>query len=107
MQKTETAEGPMTRRRAALVGLGWILVLCGIVGLPLPVVPGAVLLIAGVAVLRSDSAWLGRALDKWRARFPLGNHFLGWVGMGRSKDIDERQLTKDDGGTKWKPTFAF
>jgi Putative transmembrane protein (PGPGW) len=85
MQKTETAEVPMTPRRAALVALGWILVLCGIVGLPLPVVPGAVLLIAGVAVLRSHSAWLGRALDKWRARFPVGNRFLGWVGMGRSR----------------------
>lgn len=84
MQKTETAEVPMTPRRAALA-IGWILVLCGIVGLPLPVVPGAALLIAGVAVLRSHSAWLGRALDKWRARFPRGNRFLGWVGMGRSR----------------------
>ena len=85
MQKTKTAEVPMTPRRAALVALGWILVLCGIVGLPLPVVPGAVLLIAGVAVLRSHSAWFGRALHKWQARFPLGSRFLGWVGMGRSR----------------------
>jgi hypothetical protein len=85
MQKTETAEAPMTPRRAALVALGCILVLCGIVGLPLPVVPGAGLLIAGVAVLRSHSPRLGRALDKWRARFPLGKSFLGWLGMGRSR----------------------
>lgn len=84
MQKTETAEVPMTPRRAALVALGWILVVCGIVGLPLPVVPGAALLIAGVAVLRSHSA-LGRALDKWRARFPVANRFLRWVGKGRSR----------------------
>lgn len=85
MQETDTAQAGMTPRRAALIALGWILVLAGIVALPLPVVPGALLLLAGVAVLRSQSRWLARALDKWRVRFPLRNHFLGWVRIGRSR----------------------
>ena len=59
--------------------------LAGIVGLPLPVVPGAVLLLAGVAVLRSQSAWLNRALEKRRVWFPQRKHFLDWVRMWRSR----------------------
>src|SRR5215831_10844456 len=85
MQQTDTAQVGVTPRRAALIALGWILVLAGIVALPLPVVPGAVLLLAGVAVLRSQSRWLARALDKWRVRFPLRKRFLGWVRIGRSR----------------------
>lgn len=85
IEQTETARVGVTAQRVALVALGWILVLAGIVGLPLPVVPGVVLLLAGVAVLRSQSAWLARVLDKWRVRFPRRNHVLGWVGIGRSR----------------------
>jgi|SRR5215469_3824264 len=85
IEQTETGRVGVTARRVALVALGWVLVLAGIVGLPLPVVPGLVLLLAGVAVLRSQSAWFARGLDEWRVRFPRRNHFLGWVGMGRSR----------------------
>ena len=85
IERTETARVGVTARRVALVALGWVLVLAGIVGLPLPVVPGLVLLLAGVAVLRSQSAWFARVLDEWRVRFPRRNHFLGWVEMGRSR----------------------
>jgi Putative transmembrane protein (PGPGW) len=89
MQKAETAHVPMKPRRAALFALGWTLVLGGIVGLLLPVVPGAVLLSAGVAVLSSQSVWLGRALEKCRVQFPVGKHvaghYPGWVRMWRSR----------------------
>lgn len=82
MQETETAHVQMTLRRAALFALGWILVLGGIVGLFLPVVPGAVLILAGVAVLSSQSAWLRRALEECRERFPVLRHFLGFLPVG-------------------------
>ena len=87
MQETETAHVQMTLRRAALFALGWILVLGGIVGLFLPVVPGAVLVLAGVAVLSPQSAWLRRALEECRGRFPVLKHFLspGWIGMWRNR----------------------
>src|SRR5215469_17916774 len=85
IEQTETVRVGATARRVALVALGWILVFAGIVGLPIPVVPGLVVLLAGVAVLRSQSAWLARVLDKWRVRFPRRNHFRSWVGMGRSR----------------------
>ena len=74
MQKMKTAHVAMTPRRAALFTLGWLLLLGGIVGLLLPVVPGAVLLSAGVAVLSSQSAWLWRALEKHRVPLPVGKH---------------------------------
>ena len=85
IERTETARVGVTARRVALVALGWVLVLAGIVGLPLPVVPGLVLLLAGVAVLRSQSAWFARVLDEWRVRFPRRTTFLvglKWGGAG-------------------------
>ena len=74
MQKMKTAHVAMTPRRTALFTLGWVLVLGGIVGLLLPVVPGAVLLSAGVAVFSSQSAWHRRALEKYRVPLPVGKH---------------------------------
>jgi Putative transmembrane protein (PGPGW) len=89
MQETETAHVQMTLRRAALFALGWVLILGGIVGLFLPVVPGAVLILAGFAVLSPQSAWLRRALEKCRERFSVLKHFLGlspgWIGMWRNR----------------------
>jgi hypothetical protein len=89
MQETETAHVQMKLRRAARFALGWILVLGGIVGLFLPIVPGAVLILAGGLMLSSQSAWLRRALEECRVRFPvlkhLLGHFPGWVGMWRSR----------------------
>ena len=89
MQKTETTHVRMTLRRAALFALGWILVLGGVLGLFLPVAPGAVLILAGVAVLSPQSAWLRRALEECRERFPVLKHFLGlspgWIRMWRNR----------------------
>lgn len=89
MQKAETTHVWMTLRRAALLALGWILVFGGVLGLFLPVVPGAVLILAGVAVLSPQSAWLRRALGKCRERFPVLKQFLGlslgWIRMWRNR----------------------
>jgi uncharacterized membrane protein YbaN (DUF454 family) len=75
MQKAETANVQMTLRSATLFTLGSILVFGGIVGLFLPVVPGAVLILAGVAVLSPQFVWLRRALGKCRERFPVLKHY--------------------------------
>ena len=58
----------MTIRRGAVFTLGWALVLGGIVGLFLPVVPGALLMVAGGAILTPQSVYLRRALEKCRMR---------------------------------------
>jgi hypothetical protein len=56
--------------RVALVALGWILMLAGILGLFLPIVPGASLIVAGALMLSPRNVWLQRA-EKCRARFPV------------------------------------
>jgi uncharacterized membrane protein YbaN (DUF454 family) len=70
MQETNTAKIHKVVRRGAVIGFGLTLVLGGIAGLFLPVVPGALLLVAGAVILRPQSAWLRRFLDECHVRFP-------------------------------------
>jgi len=60
-------------KRVAILALGWSLVLGGIIGMFLPVVPGGLLIVAGALILSPQCAWLQRALEKCRAR----SHDLG------------------------------
>jgi hypothetical protein len=74
--------------RVALVALGWILTLVGILGLFLPIVPGAFLIVAGALMLSPRSVWLQRA-EKCRARFPVLDRvfrrFSAWGDSGRNR----------------------
>jgi uncharacterized membrane protein YbaN (DUF454 family) len=54
----------------ATVALGWILLLGGIVGLLLPIVPGGFLIFVGAFMLSPQCAWLRRALENCQVRFP-------------------------------------
>jgi Flp pilus assembly protein TadB len=56
--------------RIALIALGWLLMLVGILGLFLPIVPGALLIVAGALMLSPRTVWLQRA-EKCRTRFPV------------------------------------
>lgn len=50
---------------------GWALVVVGVAGLVLPVIPGVPLLIGGLAILAPDYVWAQKSLDKvkgWAAR---------------------------------------
>lgn len=58
-------------QRIAVVALGWIFVLGGIVGLFIPILPGGVLICTGALMLSPQSTRLGRALGKCRVRFPF------------------------------------
>jgi len=58
-------------QRIAVVALGSALMLGGIIGLFLPVVPGDLLIGAGVLMLSTQYAWLRQAVEKCRARFPF------------------------------------
>lgn len=77
--------------RVALVALGWILTLVGILGLFLPIVPGAFLIVAGALMLSPRSVWLQRA-EKCRARFP------SWIAPLRGSPLG-RQLGRAVSGT--------
>ncbi len=50
-------------RRVAITIVGFVLILAGLVGLALPILPGWLLIIAGFAVLGTEYAWAERALD--------------------------------------------
>ena len=57
-------------RRLGVSIVGFVLILGGIAGLALPILPGWLLIIAGLAVLATEYAWAERALDsaKQKAR---------------------------------------
>ena len=64
-------------KRVINLVVGWILIVCGIAGLFLPIVPGAPLLLAGVFILFSDCERLHRVAGTFRTRFPRLAHFFG------------------------------
>ena len=80
-----TSQKPL--QRVAVVALGCVLILLGIVGLVLPVVPGAVLMVVGILVVNPQCVWLQRMLEKCQVRFPVGSlafrHFSTWARVGK------------------------
>jgi uncharacterized membrane protein YbaN (DUF454 family) len=62
------------RVMAALVG--WVLIVCGIAGLFLPIVPGMPLLLAGVFILFPHCKRLHGVTGTFRMRFPRLGHFF-------------------------------
>jgi uncharacterized membrane protein YbaN (DUF454 family) len=64
------------RKRVMGLFVGWLLIVCGIAGLFLPIVPGAPLLLAGVFILFSDCERLHRLTGTFRTRFPRLAHFF-------------------------------
>jgi len=70
MQEIGITKSPKLQR-FAVAALGWALILLGIVGLVLPVVPGAVLIVFGVLMVNPQRVWLRRMLEKCQVRFPV------------------------------------
>ena len=56
--------------------IGWILIVCGIAGLFLPIVPGIALLLAGVFILFPHCKRLHGVTGTFRTRFPRLGHFF-------------------------------
>jgi hypothetical protein len=63
-------------RRAALTVAGFALVVVGIAGLVLPVLPGWALIIAGFVVLSREYSWADSALAFARRHAARGHHGL-------------------------------
>ena len=68
METTETGKRRPLIVRVVVVITGTILLLGGLVGLLLPIVPGWLLIIAGLAVLASEFVWAARLLDTAKAK---------------------------------------
>jgi uncharacterized membrane protein YbaN (DUF454 family) len=87
MQEIGITKSPKLQR-FAVVARGWVLILLGIVGLVLPVVPGAVLIVFGVLMVNPQRVWLRRMLEKCQVRFPIVapafGHFRTWGESRRS-----------------------
>jgi CheY-like chemotaxis protein len=71
MEEIGITKSPNPLRRIAVVALGWILILGGIVGLFVPITPGAVLIVVGALLVNPKWAWSRRILEKCRVRFPV------------------------------------
>ena len=67
---TESGEKPRATRgrRGRLIRLatGWVLTVGGVVLGPVPVLPGFVLLVPGIAILCAESRWLRSLLRRYR-----------------------------------------
>ena len=81
MEELQTAR--RTIRSIAVLVLGWALVVVGVIGLVLPVIPGGLLIAFGLLMLSTEHLWLRRALANLRARFPFLKRTLSWLRCGR------------------------
>jgi hypothetical protein len=98
MQEVGIPEAQKPLQRIAVVALGWTLMIGGIVGLFLPFVPGVVLIVSGALMLRPQHAWLRRALEECRVRFPfLGCAFGRFSADGESWHSRFRNNPGDSG----------
>jgi predicted PurR-regulated permease PerM len=71
MQEIGITKSEKQLQRVAVIALGWVLICCGIAGLALPVVPGAVLIVVGALMVNPQLRWLRRRLEKCRVRFSV------------------------------------
>lgn len=56
------------RGRLLRLTLGWLLTLAGAILGPVPILPGAVLLLPGIAILCAESRWIRSLLRRYRER---------------------------------------
>jgi uncharacterized membrane protein YbaN (DUF454 family) len=57
-------------KRLLLLAAGWSLLVLGVAGLFLPILPGILLLLIGLMVLSSEHRWAGKWIIALRRRFP-------------------------------------
>jgi uncharacterized membrane protein YbaN (DUF454 family) len=71
MQEIGITKSQKQLQRVAVIALGWVFICSGILGLVLPVVPGALLIVVGALMVNPQWAWLRGMLEKYRVRFPV------------------------------------
>jgi uncharacterized membrane protein YbaN (DUF454 family) len=63
-------------KRLVLIVAGWALLLLGVAGLFLPVLPGVLFLLIGLSILSMEYAWARRWVTALRRRFPAADRKL-------------------------------
>jgi len=95
MQEIGITKSQNPLRRIAVVALGWILILGGIVGLFLPIIPGVVLIVIGALLVKPQWAWARRMLEKCRVRFPVlapaFRRFSAWMRQEKQQNVGEAE----------------
>jgi hypothetical protein len=79
--KPDNCNGPLASnkhmvKRVALIAAGWSLLLLGMVGIFLPVLPGALFLLVGLSILSVEYEWARRWVTALRNRFPAADRKL-------------------------------
>ncbi len=88
MQEIGITRSQRPFRRFAAIALGWVLILLGIAGLVIPIMPGAVLIVVGAVMVNPQCAWLRRMLDKCRVHFPaLAPAFRRFSAWSESREV--------------------
>ena len=85
MQQSGITKPQKALQRVAVVSLGWVFIVVGIAGLFLPILPGGVLILAGVLLLNPESPLLRRVLEKCRARFAFLDRALKRFAVSRER----------------------
>jgi uncharacterized membrane protein YbaN (DUF454 family) len=57
-------------KRAMVIAAGWALMLLGLTGIILPIIPGIPFLVIGLLILSGEYVWAERLLGLVRRRFP-------------------------------------
>ena len=57
-------------KRIALIIVGWVFLLLGIIGLVLPVIQGVLCIMIGLAILSTRSEFIKRQLERLEKRYP-------------------------------------
>jgi uncharacterized membrane protein YbaN (DUF454 family) len=57
-------------RRVAMLTLGWVFILLGVIGLVLPLLQGVLLILVGLYILSRESRTARKVLLRLRHRFP-------------------------------------
>jgi uncharacterized membrane protein YbaN (DUF454 family) len=57
-------------KRIVVLGIGWLLIAFGVIGLFLPVLQGVLFILLGLYVLSRESETAHRWLERGRSRFP-------------------------------------
>src|SRR5215813_12119707 len=59
---------PRKRGRTWRLLTGWVLTIAGIILVPVPILPGVVFLVPGIAILCAESRWIRGLLRRYRER---------------------------------------
>jgi hypothetical protein len=80
--------GRSSRGRTLRLALGWTLTVAGAILIPVPILPGAVLLIPGLAILCAESRWVRSLLRRYRQQRLMKQALTEAERLGIKIDLD-------------------